>query len=123
MHKEIADQPQSLRNCVRGRVNAHTGEIKLGGIEEVMEKLLRCSRIVICGCGTSWHAGLIGEYYIEKYARTVVEVEYASEFVYRNPILSSDDAVLVVSQSGETADTLAAVRDVTSASCMQRTED
>jgi glutamine---fructose-6-phosphate transaminase (isomerizing) len=110
MLKEIMEQPEAIENCLRGRVRLDTNEIKLGGLIDVREKLEKAERILICACGTSWHAGLVGEYLIEKHARIPVEVEYASEFRYRNPILKETDVVLVISQSGETADTLAAVR-------------
>ena len=110
MLKEIMEQPESIGNTLRGRIRLETNQIKLGGLEDVMDQLGDASRIIICACGTSWHAGLVGEYLIEKHARIPVEVEYASEFRYRNPILDEKDVVLVISQSGETADTLAAVR-------------
>ena len=110
MLKEIMEQPESIGNTLRGRIRLETNQIKLGGLEDVMDQLRDASRIIICACGTSWHAGLVGEYLIEKHARIPVEVEYASEFRYRNPILDEKDVVLVISQSGETADTLAAVR-------------
>jgi glucosamine--fructose-6-phosphate aminotransferase (isomerizing) len=111
MLKEIMEQPESVANAMRGRVRPGEGRIKLGGLEEVLPRLTAAERIVICACGTSWHAGLVGEYLIERLARVNVEVEYASEFRYRNPVLDPDrDVVVVISQSGETADTLAAVR-------------
>ncbi len=111
MLKEIMEQPDSIANAMRGRVRPEEGRIKLGGLEEVMDQLRQAERIVICACGTSWHAGLVGEYLIERFARINVEVEYASEFRYRNPVLEAGkDVVVVISQSGETADTLAAVR-------------
>ncbi|OZC02311.1 glutamine--fructose-6-phosphate transaminase (isomerizing) [Rubricoccus marinus] len=110
MYKEIMEQPEALANAMRGRVHADEGTVKLGGLEDVMKQLEAADRIVICACGTSWHAGLVGEYLIERFARIPVEVEYASEFRYRDPILNENDVVLVISQSGETADTLAAVR-------------
>jgi glutamine---fructose-6-phosphate transaminase (isomerizing) len=110
MLKEIMEQPDALTNCMRGRVRLDENRIKLGGLHEVMDQLLAAERIVICACGTSWHAGLVGEYLFERLARLPVEVEYASEFRYRDPILQEGDVVLVISQSGETADTLAAVR-------------
>jgi len=111
MLKEIMEQPEALENAMRGRVRLDQNRIKLGGIEDVLDQLTAAERIIICACGTSWHAGLVGEYLIEKHARIPVEVEYASEFRYRNPILNEGDVVLVISQSGETADTLAAVRE------------
>ncbi|MEM1117602.1 MAG: glutamine--fructose-6-phosphate transaminase (isomerizing) [Bacteroidota bacterium] len=111
MLKEIMEQPESIANAMRGRVRPDEGRIKLGGLEGVLDRLVAAQRIVICACGTSWHAGLVGEYLIERFARMNVEVEYASEFRYRNPVLDPDkDVVVVISQSGETADTLAAVR-------------
>jgi glucosamine--fructose-6-phosphate aminotransferase (isomerizing) len=91
-------------------VRLEEGRVQLGGIEDYLDRLKQAKRIVICACGTSWHAGLIGEYLIEEFARIPVEVDYASEFRYRNPIVTSDDVVIVISQSGETADTLAALR-------------
>ncbi|MEM8485627.1 MAG: glutamine--fructose-6-phosphate transaminase (isomerizing) [Bacteroidota bacterium] len=111
MLKEIVEQPASIANCMRGRVSTETNQIKLGGLEDVMEQLKQAQRIIICACGTSWHAGLVGEYLIEDLARIPVEVEYASEFRYRKPILNEGDVVLAISQSGETADTLAAVHE------------
>ncbi|MBI1266590.1 MAG: glutamine--fructose-6-phosphate transaminase (isomerizing) [Cryomorphaceae bacterium] len=110
MLKEIYEQPRSVRDCFRGRMNLQKGMIRLSGIELYEEKWLNAKRIVIVGCGTSWHAGLVGEYLFEEFARIPVEVEYASEFRYRNPIISEDDIVIAISQSGETADTLAAVQ-------------
>ncbi|QXD14479.1 glutamine--fructose-6-phosphate transaminase (isomerizing) [Rhodocaloribacter litoris] len=111
MLKEIMEQPVSLENCMRGRVQPAENTLKLGGLIHEMDRLRAARRIVIAACGTSWHAGLVGEYLIESLARIPVEVEYASEFRYRNPILGEGDVVLVISQSGETADTLAAVRE------------
>ena len=110
MLKEIYEQPKSILETIRGRVYENENAIKLGGLLDVMPKLLNARRIIIIGCGTSWHAGLVGEYLIEEYARIPVEVEYASEFRYRNPILTQDDVVIAISQSGETADTLAAIQ-------------
>lgn len=110
MLKEIMEQPDSLENCLRGRVRVEENCINLGGLIDVMDQLREAKRIIIAACGTSWHAALTGEYLIEEFARIPVEVEYASEFRYRNPILQDGDVVLVISQSGETADTLAAVR-------------
>ena len=109
MLKEIMEQPSSLENAMRGRLFKKAPYVVLGGMHEAMEQLRNADRIIICACGTSWHAALVGEYLIEALARIPVEVEYASEFRYRNPILRTNDAVLVISQSGETADTLAAV--------------
>ncbi len=109
MLKEIYEQPTSIQDTMRGRIDPVTKEIKLGGILEYQQKIANANRIIIVACGTSWHAGLIGEYIIEDFARIPVEVEYASEFRYRNPIINSNDIVLAISQSGETADTLAAI--------------
>jgi glucosamine--fructose-6-phosphate aminotransferase (isomerizing) len=109
MLKEIYEQPRSVKDCMRGRLNAGEGKIELGGIKEYAEKLKNIERIIIIACGTSWHAGLTGEYLIEEYARIPVEVEYASEFRYRNPIITEKDIVIAISQSGETADTMAAI--------------
>lgn len=111
MLKEIMEQPAALENSMRGRVLDDKPYIQLGGLMDSIDRLQNASRIILCACGTSWHAALVGEYLIENLARIPVEVEYASEFRYRNPILRKDDAVLVISQSGETADTLAAVRE------------
>ncbi len=111
MLKEIVEQPESLENCMRGRVRPDDHTIKLGGLIDVLDQVREARRIIIAACGTSWHAGLVGEYLIESLARIPVEVEYASEFRYRDPILREGDVVLVISQSGETADTLAAVRE------------
>ena len=109
MLKEIYEQPNSIQDTMRGRIDPITKDIKLGGILEYQQKIVNANRIIIVACGTSWHAGLIGEYIIEDFARIPVEVEYASEFRYRNPIINSNDIVLAISQSGETADTLAAI--------------
>ena len=109
MLKEIYEQPRSIADSMRGRFDAHNGSIKLGGLREFEKKLINAKRIMIAACGTSWHAGLVAEYLIEDLARIPVEVEYASEFRYRNPIISDDDVLIAISQSGETADTLAAV--------------
>ena len=111
MLKEIFEQPDTIRDAFRGRIISGEGKVKLGGLSEVEEKLANAHKIIIIACGTSWHAALIGEHLIEEYCRIPVEVEYASEFRYRNPILSKDDIVIVISQSGETADTLAAMRE------------
>ena len=110
MLKEIFEQPKTIEDTFRGRINPEHTEIVLGGLLDVLPKILKARRIIIIGCGTSWHAALVGEYLIEEYARIPVEVEYASEFRYRNPILNSEDVVIAISQSGETADTLAALR-------------
>lgn len=109
MLKEIYEQPRSIKDSLRGRVNASKGIVALGGIIDYEQKFLKARRIIIVACGTSWHAGLVGEYLFEELARIPVEVEYASEFRYRNPVIYEDDIVIAVSQSGETADTLAAV--------------
>ncbi|UOE51697.1 glutamine--fructose-6-phosphate transaminase (isomerizing) [Mucilaginibacter sp. SMC90] len=109
MMKEIFEQPRSIRDCMRGRVFPLEGKVELGGIKQYSDKLKNAERIIIIACGTSWHAGLTGEYLIEEYGRIKVEVEYASEFRYRNPIITDRDIVMAVSQSGETADTLAAI--------------
>jgi glucosamine--fructose-6-phosphate aminotransferase (isomerizing) len=114
MMKEIHEQPETIRNAMRGRLILEKGNVKLGGLQHVMEKLLAAKRYVIVACGTSWHAGLVGEYMLEHIAKIPTEVEYASEFRYRNPILSKDDVVFCISQSGETADTLAALREAKS---------
>ncbi|HEX8376653.1 MAG TPA: glutamine--fructose-6-phosphate transaminase (isomerizing), partial [Pedobacter sp.] len=109
MLKEIYEQPRSIRDCMRGRIYPIEGKVQLGGIKDYADKLKNIDRIIIVACGTSWHAGLVGEYLIEEYARIPVEVEYASEFRYRNPIISEKDIVIAISQSGETADTMAAI--------------
>lgn len=109
MLKEINEQPKTILDAMRGRMSASEGWIKLGGVDEHRERLLATKRIILLGCGTSWHAGLIGEYLFEDLARIPVEVEYASEFRYRNPIISEEDVVIAISQSGETADTYAAL--------------
>lgn len=109
MLKEIYEQPHSIRDTFRGRISADLSDIKLGGLYDVMDRLINARRIIIVGCGTSWHAGLVGEYLFEDLARIPVEVEYASEFRYRNPLITKDDVVIAISQSGETADTLAAI--------------
>ncbi len=109
MLKEIHEQPRSVRDSMRGRLNLAKGEVMLGGVKDYEQKLVNAKRILILGCGTSWHAGLVGEYLFEDLARIPVEVEYASEFRYRNPIVNEDDIVIAISQSGETADTLAAI--------------
>ncbi len=110
MLKEIFEQPKSIADSMRGRLHVDTAEVKLGGIADYQQKIINADRIIIVACGTSWHAGLIGEYLFEDLARIPVEVEYASEFRYRNPIITEKDVVLAISQSGETADTLAAMK-------------
>jgi glutamine---fructose-6-phosphate transaminase (isomerizing) len=114
MLKEIYEQPDAILNSLRGRLLVDEGSVKLGGISQHLEKLRSAKRIIICACGTSWHSALVGEYIIEELARIPVEVEYASEFRYRNPIIGKDDVVIAISQSGETADTLAAIREAKS---------
>lgn len=109
MLKEIHEQPNTIADAMRGRINAAEGWAKLGGMEEHFERISNAPRFIIAACGTSWHSGLIGEYLIEDLARIPVEVEYASELRYRNPVITDKDVVIVISQSGETADTLAAV--------------
>ncbi|UOK43002.1 MULTISPECIES: glutamine--fructose-6-phosphate transaminase (isomerizing) [Flavobacterium] len=110
MLKEIYEQPSVIKDTYRGRLHANKGIIQMAGVEDNIEKFTNASRILIVACGTSWHAGLVAEYIIEEFARISVEVEYASEFRYRNPIINSDDVVIAISQSGETADTLAAIK-------------
>jgi glucosamine--fructose-6-phosphate aminotransferase (isomerizing) len=109
MLKEIFEQPKSIKDCLRGRLIADKGHLQLGGIRQYANKLYNAERIIIVACGTSWHAGLVAEYLFEDIARIPVEVEYASEFRYRNPIIREGDVVIAISQSGETADTLAAI--------------
>ncbi|MCX6257166.1 MAG: glutamine--fructose-6-phosphate transaminase (isomerizing) [Bacteroidia bacterium] len=110
MLKEIFEQPYTLINTLRGRISPDMQEITLGGISSVVPRIVNARRLLIIACGTSWHAGLVGEYLFEDLARLPVEVEYASEFRYRNPVIYQDDVVIAISQSGETADTLAAVK-------------
>jgi len=110
MLKEIFEQPNTIEQSFKGRILSDNSDIVLGGLHNVMPKLKEARRLIIIGCGTSWHAGLVGEYLFEEYCRIPVEVEYASEFRYRNPIIDEDDVVIAISQSGETADTLAAVK-------------
>jgi glutamine---fructose-6-phosphate transaminase (isomerizing) len=109
MLKEIYEQPKSIADCLRGRLDAKSGRLVLGGLRDYMNKFQNAERIIITACGTSWHAGLVAEYLFEEFARVPVEVEYASEFRYRNPVISEKDFVIAISQSGETADTLAAI--------------
>jgi glucosamine--fructose-6-phosphate aminotransferase (isomerizing) len=111
MLKEIFEQPETIRNAMRGRLIPSTGDVRLGGLDMTEEQLRGVKRILLIGCGTSWHAGLIGEYMIEEKTRIPVEVEYASEFRYRNPIIEEGTVVFAISQSGETVDTLAALRE------------
>ena len=110
MMKEIYEQPSVIKDTYRGRLLANRGIIQMSGVEDNLEKFLNAKRILIVACGTSWHAGLVAEYIIEEFSRLPVEVEYASEFRYRNPIIHKDDVVIAISQSGETADTLAAIK-------------
>ena len=110
MLKEIFEQPKSIKDTLRGRLLADQGVVKMGGVFEYIDKFINAERILIIGCGTSWHAGLVAEYLFEDLARVPVEVEYASEFRYRNPVISERDVVIAISQSGETADTLAAIK-------------
>ena len=111
MLKEIMEQPESIANSMRGRILLDTGTSKLGGLLNVEEQLVNSKRIIISACGTSWHSGLVGEYMLEQFARIPAEVEYASEFRYRNPVISKDDTIIFITQSGETADTLAALKE------------
>ncbi len=110
MLKEIFEQPRAIHDTFRGRVLPDHSGVMLGGLHDVLETMSQAERIIIIACGTSWHAGLLGEYFFEEYTRIPVEVEYASEFRYRNPIIKKGDIVIAISQSGETADTLAAVK-------------
>lgn len=109
MLKEIYEQPKTIAECMRGRLNAGEGWIKVGGLTNCMDRILNADRLIIAACGTSWHAGLVAEYLFEELARIPVEVEYASELRYRNPIINKSDVVIAISQSGETADTLSAL--------------
>jgi glucosamine--fructose-6-phosphate aminotransferase (isomerizing) len=118
MLKEIFEQPRSIQDTLRGRISPDHSEIRLGGLFDIMPRLIQAKRIIIIGCGTSWHAGLVGEYLLEEFARIPVEVEYASEFRYRNPVIYKDDVVIAISQSGETADTLAAIKQAKEAGAL-----
>jgi len=118
MLKEILEQPEVMENCMRGRLHMAEGEIRMDGITRCLPRILAASRIIIVACGTSWHAGLVGEYMLETLARIPVEVEYASEFRYRRPILFKDDVMIAISQSGETADTLAAIQLARKEGCL-----
>jgi len=109
MLKEIFEQPKSISDCMRGRLDSQSNRLILGGLREYINKLVNADRILIVACGTSWHAGLVAEYFFEEFCRIPVEVEYASEFRYRNPVIREGDVVIAISQSGETADTLAAI--------------
>jgi glutamine---fructose-6-phosphate transaminase (isomerizing) len=111
MLKEIFEQPEAIANCLRGRVDKHEGHVVLGGLSQYSRDIVRARRIIITGCGTAWHAGLVGEFLFEELAKIPTEVEYASEFRYRNPIIEDGTIVIAISQSGETADTLAALRE------------
>jgi glucosamine--fructose-6-phosphate aminotransferase (isomerizing) len=109
MIKEIHEQPSTIQDCLRGRIDAQEGTITMAGVEQHMDRLTNAKRIIMVACGTSWHAGLVAEYIFEELCRIPVEVEYASEFRYRNPIIQEDDVIIAISQSGETADTLVAL--------------
>jgi glucosamine--fructose-6-phosphate aminotransferase (isomerizing) len=109
MIKEIFEQPNTIFDCLRGRLELELGRIRMKGVEEHMDRLLKADRIIIVACGTSWHAGLVAEYLFEELCRIPVEVEYASEFRYRNPVIRPGDVIIAISQSGETADTLVAI--------------
>lgn len=111
MSKEIFEQPESLRNCMRGRIDMEEGRVVLGGLTNVSRELIKTRRIILTACGTAWHAGLVGEYLIENLARIPCETEYASEFRYRNPIIEDGTTIIAISQSGETIDSLAALRE------------
>jgi glucosamine--fructose-6-phosphate aminotransferase (isomerizing) len=111
MLKEIFEQPQTIYDCLRGRLDAEAGTIKMSGIEKYAEQIMNANRIVMVACGTSWHAGLVAEYIFEELCRINVEVEYASEFRYRNPVINKGDVIIAISQSGETADTLVAIEN------------
>jgi len=117
MLKEIMEQPQTIADSLRGRLLPEEGTARLGGLRHEIDSLLHARRIILTACGTSWHAGLIGEYMLEEFVRTPVEVDYASEFRYRDPVLDHDTVVIAISQSGETADTLAAVREAKRKGC------
>ena len=111
MLKEIFEQPTPMRNCLRGRVEQREGRIVLGGLADHTRELVKAKRFILTGQGTAWHAGLVGDYLMEDLAKVVTECTYASEFRYRNPIVEEDTVVVAISQSGETADTLAALRE------------
>jgi glucosamine--fructose-6-phosphate aminotransferase (isomerizing) len=114
MIKEIFEQSRSIKDCLRGRLDSSSGRLVLGGLREYLNKLVNADRIIIIACGTSWHAGLVAEYFFEEFCRIPVEVEYASEFRYRNPVVREGDVIIAISQSGETADTLAAIEQAKS---------
>ena len=109
MLKEIFEQPDTIYDCLRGRLDVNNGTITMAGVQKQYWTIKTASRIIIVACGTSWHAGLVAEYIIEELCRIPVEVEYASEFRYRNPIIHKGDVIIAISQSGETADTLVAI--------------
>src|SRR3569833_3214645 len=109
MIKEIFEQPDTIFDCLRGRLDAVKGTITMAGIQQNIDKLTQAKRIIMIACGTSWHAGLVAEYVFEELCRIPVEVEYASEFRYRNPVIHSGDVIIAISQSGETADTIVAI--------------
>jgi glucosamine--fructose-6-phosphate aminotransferase (isomerizing) len=109
MLKEIFEQPQTIYDCLRGRLDADKGTITMSGIQQYAEQIMNANRIIVIACGTSWHAGLVAEYVFEELCRIPVEVEYASEFRYRNPVVNKGDVIIAISQSGETADTLVAI--------------
>ena len=111
MLKEIFEQPQTIYDCLRGRLDAHAGTITMSGIQKYADQIINANRIIIVACGTSWHAGLVAEYIFEELCRINVEVEYASEFRYRNPVINKGDVIIAISQSGETADTLVAIEN------------
>jgi glutamine---fructose-6-phosphate transaminase (isomerizing) len=111
MMKEIFEQPQTIYDCLRGRLDAEAGTITMSGIQKYAEQIMNANRIVMVACGTSWHAGLVAEYIFEELTRINVEVEYASEFRYRNPVINKGDVIIAISQSGETADTLVAIEN------------
>src|SRR5678809_1179647 len=105
----IRDRPNTIHDCLRGRLDVDAGTITMKGVEEYAEQIMTANRIVMVACGTSWHAGLVAEYVFEELCRINVEVEYASEFRYRNPVINKGDVIIAISQSGETADTLVAI--------------
>src|SRR5215212_592698 len=111
MLKEIMEQPKAIENCMAGRIDMNEGRVIMGGLTNYRSNLVRSRRMIITGCGTAWHAGLVGEYLMEDLAKIPTEVEFASEFRYRNPIIEEGTVVIAISQSGETADTLAALHE------------
>src|SRR5688500_7752017 len=114
MLKEMFEQPQTVHDCLRGRLDAQAGTITMSGIEKYATQIMNAPRIIMIACGTSWHAGLVAEYIFEELCRINVEVEYASEFRYRNPVINKGDVIIAISQSGETADTLVAIENAKS---------